>query len=379
MKKLHAILLAAMFLIAGLFIGARVALDNAILLSDLDANGHKVLNLPSDQPLPPPIIPDGTITNLQIAASAAIAQSKLNLTGTIPSGWLGTTSTTAARGDLAEYIANKGVASGYASLDGTGKVPTAQLPASAGTGTVTSVAVTAANGISGSVADPTHDAAITLSLGSITPTQINITGTAGAGYLNLFQQSSDSTGYTNLKIWADTGGKFSFASSGGTNSQIIKFTAPALSATRTYTWPDKSGMVQMDSDIPTAMVGVGGSHKGGLVTDTGASGASTDYLARDATWKSAATFSAPTYQPVCPAPLIFPSGNTTGSKSVTLGDSGSPGAALFYHLENADGPFIPANTSTVILLFPGQAMYAYMARLGFTNSTMASYTNPNPL
>ena len=41
---------------------------------------------------------------------------------------------------------------------------------SAGTGTVTNVAVTTANGVSGSVANPTTSAAITLTLGAITPT-----------------------------------------------------------------------------------------------------------------------------------------------------------------------------------------------------------------
>ena len=41
---------------------------------------------------------------------------------------------------------------------------------SAGTGTVTNVAVTTANGVSGTVANPTASAAITLTLGAITPT-----------------------------------------------------------------------------------------------------------------------------------------------------------------------------------------------------------------
>ena len=41
---------------------------------------------------------------------------------------------------------------------------------SAGTGTVTNVAVTTANGVSGTVANPTTNAAITLTLGAITPT-----------------------------------------------------------------------------------------------------------------------------------------------------------------------------------------------------------------
>lgn len=42
-----------------------------------------------------------------------------------------------------------------------------------GSGTVTSVAVTTANGVSGTVANPTTSAAITLALGAITPTTVN--------------------------------------------------------------------------------------------------------------------------------------------------------------------------------------------------------------
>lgn len=52
----------------------------------------------------------------------------------------------------------------------------------AGSGTVTTVSVTTANGISGSVANPTTAPAITLTLGAITPTTVNgltITSTTG--------------------------------------------------------------------------------------------------------------------------------------------------------------------------------------------------------
>jgi len=48
---------------------------------------------------------------------------------------------------------------------------------SAGTGTVTNVAVTTANGVSGSVANPTASAAITIALGAITPISASFSGT----------------------------------------------------------------------------------------------------------------------------------------------------------------------------------------------------------
>ncbi len=54
-------------------------------------------------------------------------------------------------------------------------------PGPAGSGTVTSVSVVTANGVSGSVADPTTTPAITLSLGAITPTSVAASGAISAG------------------------------------------------------------------------------------------------------------------------------------------------------------------------------------------------------
>lgn len=76
------------------------------------------------------------------------------------------------------------------SLSGTAQVfidPSAQyLAASVGTGTVTTVSVVTANGVSGSVANPTTTPAITIALGAITPTTVNgNTLTTGTGTLTL--------------------------------------------------------------------------------------------------------------------------------------------------------------------------------------------------
>src|SRR6202035_1783330 len=58
--------------------------------------------------------------------------------------------------------------------------------ASSGTGTVTTLSVVTANGVSGSVTNPTTTPAITLSLGSIVPTTVNgNTLTTGTGTLTL--------------------------------------------------------------------------------------------------------------------------------------------------------------------------------------------------
>ena len=61
-------------------------------------------------------------------------------------------------------------------------------PASGGTGTVTTLSVTTAAGISGTVANPTTTPAITLALGAITPSSVAASGTVtGANIVRGFQ------------------------------------------------------------------------------------------------------------------------------------------------------------------------------------------------
>lgn len=63
---------------------------------------------------------------------------------------------------------------GYVQIDAaTGVGRTDQLPPAGGSGTVTSVSVTTANGVSGSVATDTTTPAISLTLGAITPTSVS--------------------------------------------------------------------------------------------------------------------------------------------------------------------------------------------------------------
>jgi hypothetical protein len=130
-------------------------IEDAILGSDLDCRFYDLQNVKSLDPIPPnlatsdhPGLSDareplpGSVTDESVAIDAGIVQSKLNLNGQIPPGWIGTTPGTAADGSLAEYLANKNMPGGYAGLDSTGKVPPSNLPTSAGAGTVTSVGLT---------------------------------------------------------------------------------------------------------------------------------------------------------------------------------------------------------------------------------------------
>ena len=67
----------------------------------------------------------------------------------------------------------------------------------AGTGSVTTVSVVSANGISGTVANPTSTPAITLALGAITPTSVTATGQVRGG-TGVFDTSATITGSANF-------------------------------------------------------------------------------------------------------------------------------------------------------------------------------------
>jgi hypothetical protein len=129
-------------------------IEDAVLSTDLNCDYHDLLNCNALVPAPPGLVGSddprltdaraplpGSVVDASVAAAAGIVQSKLALNGQIPGSWLGTTSTTAAQGNLAEYLSNKNQPLGYCGLDGSGKVPAAQLPGTVGTGTVTSVAL----------------------------------------------------------------------------------------------------------------------------------------------------------------------------------------------------------------------------------------------
>lgn len=86
-----------------------------------------------------------------------------------------------------------------------------------GGGSVTSVSVTTANGVSGSVANPTSTPAITLTLGAITPTSINSSGTVVGSNLSGTNTGDQTITLTGGVTGSGTG---SFAATVITNANL---------------------------------------------------------------------------------------------------------------------------------------------------------------
>lgn len=155
------------------------------------------------------------------------------------------------------------------------------LPAG-GSGTVTSVSVTTANGVSGSVATATTTPAITLTLGAITPTSVNgltITGTTGTLTLTnaktlTVQNSLTFSGTDGAALVLTVGltvttnaGTLAFGGVGKTMTFNKTMSFTAADDTGVYTFP--TGTVTLVATTVTALgslVTVGTITSGGLGT-----------------------------------------------------------------------------------------------------------------
>ena len=153
-------------------------------------------------------------------SSGYVGQSSITTLGTITTGvWNGTTIGVAnggtgvtSIGALSIWLANSAntitsVTPGAGNsirINAGGTAWEAYTPGAGGTGTVTSVSVVTANGVSGSVATATTTPAITLTLGAITPTSIGL-GIASPAYnLDILGTSLATAGAQFTRVSADT-------------------------------------------------------------------------------------------------------------------------------------------------------------------------------
>jgi hypothetical protein len=324
-------------------------IENGQLSSDLDAKDFDLNNVGAVDPVPdnlvgtddprlndPRVPMPNSITDSHVSGTAAILQSKLNLNGPMPAAWMGTAANQAAQGNLAEYIANKGQPGGYAPLDGTGKVPSANLPAAIGTGTVTSVGLTM-------------------------PAELSVSG------------SPVTSSGTIAVAWANAPGFSWFGNDAvGASAPLFRTTPLPVGLIPNLDASVVASGVFAPARIPVA-VGVGVSHAAGAVPDPGPSGTPSDYLARDMTYKTKPTIG-PAYQPVVPNPAfsIVP-GVVVGTYDVGISET-VPGSLIFYSLTGATSGF--QEYSTPVNMPTATPIWAYAAKLGYNNSNVVTTTTP---
>jgi len=330
------------------------ALDNAVLANNLNANGFRILNIDrygdsnfvtTDDPRLSDArnILDGTVTNDNVSETAAIDQSKLAFNGPIPPQWLGTTSDTAASGLLSETILDRNDPLGHPSLDAvTGKMPSGSVAIGAGTGSLVDI-------------DFEFPVAEFTTIPSVSGTTRHFT-------IYWLAQNAQ-TFFGNMS--GDTATPSFF------NPVIDISLIPGIDGSQ-FTL----GTFSTDN-LPVA-IGTGAGHSIGLAPTTGMTGEPSDYLGRDMTYR--AMIPPINYQPTLWPPAITVQSyfSTTAIVNIT---SQVKGTNIFYRtppIAGGGGPFIEVTGALPLKLAIGTNVDAYVAKNGYNNSNIASYTIPPP-
>ncbi len=235
----------------------------------------------------------GTVTSITASTGILLTPNPIVTTGTV-----GLATNIAPIATLGSALQSIRVNAGATALE--------YYTPSVGTGTVTSVSVTTANGVSGSVATATTTPAITLTLGAITPTTVNgntfttgsstYTGTAGQTYTfptttATIARTDAAQTFTGVQTFSSTivgsingnaatvttnanltgvitssGNTTSIASQTGTGTKFVVDTSPTLVTPLLGT--PTSGVLTNCTGLPAASVVAGTLGTGAYVMDT---------------------------------------------------------------------------------------------------------------
>lgn len=197
---------------------------NGTAVSAASTTGSGAVVLQGTPTLTTPVI--GVATGTSLAVTGVLASGtnggtggQLTLNGSTSGSGVIKVSATAGAGIVFQLPSANGSNGNVLSTDGAGVT---SWIAAGGTGTVTSVSVVTANGVSGSVATATTTPAITLTLGAITPTSIGSATTATT------QAPADNSTKLATTAYVDS------AVLGQNFKQAVKYATTAALAASTY-------------------------------------------------------------------------------------------------------------------------------------------------
>ena len=230
--------------------------------------------------------------------------------------------------------------------DGSGNL---YFETAAGTGTVTSVSVVTANGISGTVSNSTISPAITLSLGAITPTSVAATGTlSGSNFSG--SSSGTNTGDQTITLTGDVTG----SGTGSFATTLATVNSSPQTNTFTKTTINGKGLVTATSSVTStdilSSLGYTPVNKAG---DTMTNLTVTNPIVGSVTGSAGSAGNATTATVLATARTISLSGDITGSTTFDGSSTGTINSTLPVISGSGDGvthftQFISNNKGQII-------------------------------
>lgn len=251
----------------------------------------------------------------------------------------------------------------------------AQMLAASGGGTVTSVSVSGANGITSSGSPITSTGTIALGLGAITPTSVVASGAVSGSNL-----SNTNTGDQTITLTGDVtgsgGGSFSTTITAGavSNAKLADMTGTVIKGRSSGTGaPTDLSMASVNAMLP---VFVGDSGSGGtqglVLAPTSGSGAAHKFLRADAQWIAPDLNDLTPSQAGNSGKVLSTNGTTTSWSSVGVGSVTSVSVTT---ANGVSGTVATATTTPAITLALGAITPSSVAASGAISGSNLSGTN----